>query len=165
MATLPPALTWWWWYWCWHVHYVKLMRVFLRPMQLMINTSSCKYYCVRSCMYVRAQVCDTLPHMATVGRDSHGASHVCLPHHPAFSGHQITLLTHCTACMVLFFIVGQSRRNIWVSWSKKKTQLILKLFVAILVAKLCQKTKIAEKKLHNNHKLYILCTDGCQVRF
>ena len=78
MATLPPALTWWWWYWwCWHVHYVKLMRVFLRPMQLMINTSSCKYYCVRSCMYVRAQVCDTLPHMATVGRDSHGASHVC----------------------------------------------------------------------------------------
>ena len=96
------------------------MRVFLGPMQLMINTSSCKYYCVRSCMYVRAQVCDTLPHMATVGRDSHGASHVCLPHHPAFSGHQITLLTHCTACMVLFFLLWDNQGEIFEYLGQRK---------------------------------------------
>ena len=135
-------------------------------MQLMINTSSCKYYCVRSCMYVRAQVCDTLPiwqrwagtHMVLVMS--------ALPHHPAFSGHQITLLTHCTACMRLFFYCGTIKEKYLSILVKEKTQRILKLFVTIPVAMLYQKTKIAEKKLRNNQRLYLIsCTEGCHVRF
>ena len=127
---------------------------FYDQMQLMINTSSCKYYCVRSCMYVRAQVCDTLPHMATVGRDSHGASHVCPPTPPCllWASDHTTDALHCLHGAV--FLLWDNQGEIFEYLGQRKRHNLYSNCLLLSWLQSCAKRQKLQRKNYRTTKGY-----------